>query len=108
MSNNTLCQSTFFLFRQLLLSKKKSQPMTKITLAIPSESDLNMLLLLLHRLQIPFVKHNDELAGELAPFEMTEDELDELDRRWDEYQADPSSAVDAKEAMKTIRASYGL
>lgn len=40
--------------------------------------------------------------------DLTEEECNELDRRWAEYEAEPSAAADAFSTMKTLRAGYGL
>ena len=46
--------------------------------------------------------------GNRASDDLTEAECAEIERRWVEYEADPSTGSDAFDAMKKLRARHGL
>ena len=56
---------------------------------------------------VAFLKFKN-LHQQAESFKFSEEELTELERRWEEYEAEPESAVDAGDFRKIIKAEYGL
>lgn len=54
-------------------------------------------------LKLKYLRHD-----QAENFEFTEEELAELDRRWEEYEAEPESAGEASEFRTWVKSSYGV
>lgn len=54
-------------------------------------------------LKLKYARHSD-----LRELEFTDEELDELDRRWEEYEAEPESATDAEDLKLWVKSNYGV
>ncbi len=57
---------------------------------------------------VAFLKLKYSRPEASADIEFTEDELAELDRRWEEYEAEPESASGVPEVKTWIRSTYGV
>ncbi len=54
------------------------------------------------------LKYRREKADEAEEaFDFTEEELGELDRRWDEYEAAPDAAANTDQLKSWVKAKYG-
>lgn len=57
---------------------------------------------------VAFLKFKSLRRSQAEDLEFTEEELAELDLRWEDYQAEPESAVDASEFRKIVKSEYGV
>jgi hypothetical protein len=48
------------------------------------------------------------LRQQAEDFELTDEELEELERRWEEYDAQPDTAIDVADFKKWMTAQYGI
>ncbi len=56
---------------------------------------------------VAFLKFKSLRPPQAEDLEFSEEELVELDRRWEEYEADPESAIDVVEFKSKVKAEYG-
>jgi hypothetical protein len=57
---------------------------------------------------VAFLKFKSLRQQQAENFEFSEEELAELDRRWEEYNAEPESAMDTGSFRNLIKAEYGV
>jgi predicted 3-demethylubiquinone-9 3-methyltransferase (glyoxalase superfamily) len=57
---------------------------------------------------VAFLKLKNLRHKQAGDFEFSEEELAELDRRWEEYEAEPESAMEAGEFKNWVKAKYGV
>jgi hypothetical protein len=57
---------------------------------------------------VAFLKFKSLRPPQAEDLEFSEEELAELDRRWEEYEAEPESAMDAVDFKSKVKAEYGV
>ncbi len=57
---------------------------------------------------VAFLKLKYARRPEAKDLEFTDEELAELERRWEEYEAEPESATDADDFKVWVKSNYGV
>ncbi|HRI60426.1 MAG TPA: hypothetical protein PK228_11900 [Saprospiraceae bacterium] len=57
---------------------------------------------------VAFLKFKNLRQQQAEDFEFSEEELAELDRRWEEYEAEPGLAMDMQDFKNSVKAKYGV
>jgi len=57
---------------------------------------------------VTFLKFKNLRASQAEDLEFSEEELAELDRRWEEYETEPNSAMEAGNFKTLMKSEYGL
>lgn len=57
---------------------------------------------------VAFLKLKYSRRPEAGNLEFTDEELEELDRRWQEYEVEPESVTDAEDFKTWVKSNYGV